>query len=485
MSEVVAVEEVRSRTEQRESPLYAGRVEVYARSVSGRFRTVKWAALVGLLAIYYLAPWIRWDRGPGLPSQAILADFSTRRIYFFWIELWPQEIYFLTGVLIMAAFGLFLATALFGRLWCGYACPQTVWTDLFMMVERWLEGDRNQRMRFDKAPWTTDKILRRTSKHAIWILIALFTGGAWIMYFNDAPDLVHDLVTGQAGLAVYFFVGLFTATTYLLAGMAREQVCTYMCPWPRIQGALVDKDTLAVTYEEWRGEPRGKHKSGDSWEGRGDCIDCRQCVAVCPTGIDIRAGFQLECIGCGLCIDACNTVMDKVGRPRNLISYDSEQNQVLRAAGEPSRYRLVRPRTILYAGVLVLVACVMLGLLALRQTTDVNILPERNPLFVRLADGSIRNGYTIKIMNKEHEPRVYRLTVAGEPGALLTSIDETRPEPSLELEAPADDVASHRVYLKLPAAAVTDDTMPLTLDLTDTATGKVQQFRTVFRGPEG
>src|SRR3954453_10872370 len=233
------------------------------------------------------------------------------------------------------------------------------------------------------------------------------------MYFRDAPTVVGEFFTGQAGLGIYFFVFLFTATTYLLAGMAREQVCTYMCPWPRIQGALVDRDTMAVTYEAWRGEPRGKYRKGESWAGRGDCIDCGQCVAVCPTGVDIRDGFQLECIGCGLCIDACNGVMAKIDRPANLIAYDSERNLELRAAGQPSSYRIVRPRTILYGIVVVLVALIMLTLLLTRAKVDVNILPERNPLFVTLVDGSIRNTYTVRVMNKEHVEKVYRLGVEG------------------------------------------------------------------------
>jgi cytochrome c oxidase accessory protein FixG len=482
MADLVEVEDALSRRQQKESPLYSGRIEVYAKAVKGRFRTLKWAALVVLLGIYYVTPWLRWDRGPAAPDQAVLADIAGRRLYFFWIEIWPQEVYFLTGILILAALGLFLATSLLGRVWCGFACPQTVWTDLFMAVERWLEGDRNQRMRFDKAPWTRDKIIRRSAKHAIWLLIALATGGAWVMYFTDAPTVVHDFVTGEASLAVYFFVGLFTTTTYLLAGHAREQVCTYMCPWPRIQAGLLDQDSLVVTYEEWRGEPRGKHKRGQSWEGRGDCVDCNQCVAVCPMGIDIRDGMQLECIGCGLCIDACNDVMAKVGRPANLITYDSERNSGLRAAGDPPTLRLLRPRTLLYTGILALVAVVMLGALLLRADTGVNILPDRNPLFVRLSDGSIRNGYTLKILNKSHEPRDYRLAVEGAPAG-LSVIGQEQAAETVSLSAPPDGVGSHRVYLRLPRDAVTGESMGLTLVLTDTATGEASRHDAVFRGP--
>ena len=483
MADTIEIEAVRSRKEQRAEPLYKGRVEVYAKSVKGTFRTIKWAALAVLLALYYIAPWIRWDRPGEAPDQAILADFATRRIYFFWIEIWPQEVYYLTGILMLAAFGLFLATALFGRLWCGFTCPQTVWTDLFMMVERWIEGDRNQRMRFDKAPWTPAKWRKRIFKHVIWLAIAFWTGGAWIMYFNDAPSITVAFWTGQASVSVYFFTFLFTATTYLLAGLAREQVCTYMCPWPRIQGALVDHDTMAVTYEQWRGEPRGKHKKGEDWEGRGDCVSCRQCVAVCPMGIDIRDGFQLECIGCGLCIDACNGVMEKVGRPPNLIAYDSERNQELRAEGKPSQYRPFRPRTMLYGAVLLVVAAVMLGLLITRQTTDVNILPERSPLFVRLADGSIRNSYTLKILNMETTDRQLSLSIDEPADARLATLGMDEPAESVALDAPMDGVGTHRLHITIPASSVRGKSMPLDLILTDRATGESISFETVFRGP--
>jgi len=483
--EVVASEQVASRQEQRQSPLYKGRVEVYAKAIKGRFRTIKWWALVVLLGVYYLAPWIRWQRPGDVPDQAILVDMAGRRLYFFWIEIWPQEVYYLTGILVLAAFGLFLATALLGRVWCGFTCPQTVWTDLFMAVERRIEGDRNQRMRFDRKPWTSDKILKKTLKHAIWLLIALATGGAWIMYFNDAPTVIVDFFTGEAGAAVYFFAGLFTTTTYLLAGHAREQVCTYMCPWPRIQGALIDEDTLAVTYERWRGEPRGKHKKGQSWEGRGDCVDCRQCVAVCPMGIDIRDGFQMECIGCGLCIDACNDVMAKVDRPLNLITYDSERNQERRAEGAAPVYRFVRPRTLLYAGILVLVAAIMVGTLAMRRASDVSIIPQRNPLFVTLADGSIRNGYTLRLINKAHEPRRFELALGDAALTPTFSVpgrgDGAR---SVVLEAPADGVGSHRVYLTLPEDEVAGASMPVELVLRDPAGDLTMRHETVFRGPE-
>ncbi|MBV8535675.1 MAG: cytochrome c oxidase accessory protein CcoG, partial [Alphaproteobacteria bacterium] len=398
---VVATEDAQSvRVQKAAAPIYANRIKVYPKSVGGTFRRVKWAVLAFCLAVYYLVPWLRWDRGPSAPDQAILIDLPGRRAYFFFVEIWPQEVYFLAGLMIFGAIALFLVSSLFGRLWCGYACPQTVWTDLFLLVERWIEGDRNARVKLDRQPWTAAKLARKTLKHALWLAIAAATGGAWVFYYADAPTTLRAVFAGTASTDVYFFVGLFTATTYLLAGWAREQVCTYMCPWPRFQAAMFDENTLTVTYHSWRGEPRGSHKAGESWEGRGDCVDCRQCIAVCPTGIDIRDGQQLECIGCGLCIDACATVMDKVGRPRGLISFDTIAGTTAKAGRHGATYRLMRPRVILYLGLLAFVGAIMLGAFALRSTLDLTVLHDRAPLFVMLSDGSIRNGYTIKIVNK-------------------------------------------------------------------------------------
>ena len=276
------------------------------------FRTLKWAALILLLGLYYGLPWLRWDRGPDAPGQALLIDMPGRRAYFFMIEIWPQEVYYLTGLLILGAIGLFLVTALAGRVWCGFLCPQTVWTDLFMWVERLIEGDRPARMKLDAAPLSAAKAGKRVAKHAAWLLIAVATGGAWIMYFDDAPTLMKEFFVGESSPAVYGFTALFTATTYVLAGLMREQLCIYMCPWPRFQGAMFDEHSLIVTYADWRGEPRGGARHGQSFEGRGHCVDCSLCVQVCPTGIDIRQGQQMACIGCALCVDACNSIMPRL-----------------------------------------------------------------------------------------------------------------------------------------------------------------------------
>ncbi|MEM6682250.1 MAG: 4Fe-4S binding protein, partial [Pseudomonadota bacterium] len=246
-----------SDDQPQDGPLYASRKKVYPKKVDGFFRRFKWAIMVVLLGIYYVAPWIRWDRGPLAPDQAILLDMPARRFYFFYLEFWSQEIYYMAGLMILSAFGLFFVTALFGRAWCGYACPQTVWSDLFFHVERWVEGDRNTRIRQDKKPASFQKVRQKTTKHALWILISVLTGGAWVFYFADAPTLLPQILNGSAPMLAYTFIGLFASTTYLLGGIAKEQVCIYMCPWPRIQGAMLDDESLIVSYRADIGEPRG------------------------------------------------------------------------------------------------------------------------------------------------------------------------------------------------------------------------------------
>ena len=464
-----------------EEPLYAHRIKVYPKSVSGRFRQIKWALLGLFLAIYYLVPWLRWDRGPGAPDQAVLIDLPGRRAYFLWIEIWPQEVYYLTGLLVLAALALFLATSLLGRVWCGYACPQTVWTDLYMLVERLVEGDRNARMRLDKMPWSVAKAGRKAAKHAIWLLIALATGGAWILYFVDAPRAIGPILQGAADPGIYFFIGLFTVTTYLLAGWAREQVCTYMCPWPRFQSAMLDEHSVIVTYQAWRGEPRGKHKQGTGWEGRGDCIDCTQCVAVCPTGIDIRDGQQLECIGCGLCVDACDGVMEKVGRPSRLITWDTLANQEAKAAGRTQPIRWLRPRILIYLVLIGLVGAVMVATLAMRPTVELSILRDRSPLWIPLADGGLRNAYTIKILNKTWNRQDYRLAIEGLPAARLavSGADDEQ----LVVSAQPDAVATYRVFVTVPAGATLPESTPITLAATHLASGEVARHGSVFLAP--
>ena len=486
MNPAISVEDARSFKELKKERLYAERIRIYPKAIQGRFRTIKWAMLIALLGIYYLVPWLRWHRGPGVPDQAVLIDMPSRRAYFFWVEIWPQEVYYLTFLLILGAFGLFLATSLAGRVWCGFTCPQTVWTDLFMWVERLIEGDRGARIRLDKARPRAEKLLKKALKHTAWLAIAAVTGGAWIMYFNDAPAVTRAILTGNASLAVYFFFGLFTATTYLLAGFAREQVCTYMCPWPRIQSALLDQDSYVVTYQNWRGEPRAPVKKNQDWSARGDCIACNQCVAVCPMGIDIRDGLQLECIGCGLCVDACNDVMAKIGRAPELITLDTDRNQARRAAGLDPVHRFIRPRTVIYAAILLLISTGMLLGLTFRSSVDAEVLHDRNPLFVTLSDGSIQNGYTIKILNKARAPRTFQLALDGLQGARLkVSGREAGSATPVAFAAEPDSVTTYRIYISVPRTALPSGSANFWLQLNEPATGQTTRHETVFWGSRG
>ena len=436
---------------------YASRQKVYPKLADGQFRKLKWLVMAATLAIYYGLPWLRWYRGPDLPDQAVLLDMANNRYFFFFLEIWPQEFYYITGLLVLGALGLFLATAVAGRVWCGYTCPQTVWTDLMVTVERFWQGDRNARIRLDKEPWGLSKIFKKLMTHLSWLAIGVLTGGALVFYFRDAPTLAVELVTGTAPAVAYLFLGIFALSTYVLGGIAREQVCIYMCPWPRIQGAMTDKYTLLVSYKPERGEPRGPARKGKDgivdWSTRGDCIDCKACVAVCPTGIDIRDGSQLECIQCALCIDACNDIMKKIGRPTGLIAYDTVAKREAAAKGEHESHQIVRPRTLLYAGVMVLVAAIMLIALWNRTILEVNVLRERNPPFVALADGGVRNPFTVKILNKLHEPRTFRVIAEGLPGAQLSIVGQ---EPgTTEVTVATDDLRELRVLITLPPAALT------------------------------
>jgi cytochrome c oxidase accessory protein FixG len=449
----VAREDAEAVNKPQNRSLYAARAAIHPKAAHGPFRRLKWILLVVLLGIYYVSPWLRWDRPGNAPDQAILIDLANRRFYFFFIEIWPQEFYYVAGLLIMAGVGLFLVTSLFGRAWCGYACPQTVWTDLYMLVESKIEGDRNARIRLDAAPWTAGKIAKRSAKLAAWLLIAIATGGFWVFYFADAPTLLGELVTGTAPSAAYFTIAILTATTFTFAGFMREQVCTYMCPWPRIQGAMLDEDSLIVTYNAWRGEPRmaGRKKADAQGLTHGDCVDCNACVAVCPMGIDIRDGNQLECINCALCIDACNTVMEKVGSPKGLISYTTARIYAENAAGTHVTWtwrQLLRPRTIIYFSVWAAVGLAMLFTLIQRSQLDVNVVPDRNPLFVTLSDGAIRNGYTVKILNKRQQERSFRLAIDGLPGATMEMVGDSGDKGrSFDITVPPDKLRAVKIYV--------------------------------------
>ncbi|WP_234685855.1 cytochrome c oxidase accessory protein CcoG [Bradyrhizobium monzae] len=390
---------------------------VVPQAVKGPIRKVKWGILLLTLSIYYVTPFIRWDRGPHAPGQAVLLDFANGRLYAFFVEIWPQDLYLVTGLLILASTILILTNALAGRLWCGFACPQTVWTDLFLLVERLIEGDRRQRLRNIGAPLTTKRIAQIFAKHAAWLTISLATGGTLIFYFTDAPDLLRGFAFGEVSANALTWIAAFTGTTYGLAGFAREQVCTFMCPWPRLQGAIWDPEAYTVNYRDYRGEQRTSAKKAAELrlQGKpaGDCVDCGQCVAVCPIGIDIREGPNFACINCGLCVDACDGVMSKLGRPRGLIDFESWNNIERGRRKEAPVNRLVRPKTIgLTAACLALAGTIGVAFTT-KTTATLSVQHDRDPVAVRLSDGSVRNAYTIKLLNKSSVSHAYTLAVSG------------------------------------------------------------------------
>lgn len=469
--------------------LYAARKKIHPKRASGTFRYLKWWIMAVTLGIYYITPWLRWDRGAYAPDQAVLIDLANRRFYFFFIEIWPHEFFYVAGLLVMAGIGLFFVTSTVGRAWCGYTCPQTVWVDLFLVVERFFEGERNARIKLDNAPMSAGKFGKRLAKHASWLLISVATGGAWIFYFAYAPTLFVDIFTGQAAFVAYATIAVLTATTYIFGGLMREQVCTYMCPWPRIQAAMLDEHSLTVTYNDWRGEPRSRHAKKAKAEGKivGDCVDCNACVAVCPMGIDIRDGQQLECITCALCIDACDGVMTKIGLERGLISYatldEYDMNMALAAetAAVPANAAtkaatvgvrgvdgklsdrvqhtdwrsFIRPRTFIYGVLWGLIGLALVVVLLNRERLDVNVLHDRNPTFVVLSDGSIRNGYDVKILNMRAEPRTFRVSIDGLSGAVMkqsgAEVDGTA---TIDVEVKPDQLRSVKLFVRVPQTAI-------------------------------
>ncbi|WP_095012513.1 cytochrome c oxidase accessory protein CcoG [Tsuneonella mangrovi] len=493
-AKVVAIGQARTgRSEPpRQDPpekLYEARRAVHNKRIDGPFRRFKWFVMFVTLTIYYVTPWIRWDRGPYAPNQAVLVDLAHRRFYMFGIEIWPQEFYFVAGLLIMAGIGLFLVTSAVGRAWCGYSCPQTVWTDVFQHVDRFVDGDRNARMKLDAAPWTWGKVMRRAFKWTIYVVIGFWTGGAWIMYFADAPTLVHDFWRGEAAPVAYITVVVLTLTTVTLGGFMREQVCVYMCPWPRIQSAMMDEKSLTVTYKDWRGEPRGSLKKAQRNPDQfGDCVDCLQCVAVCPTGIDIRNGPQIGCITCALCIDACDRTMAEIGRPRGLIDYITLEDAKREAAGEPARpawKALLRPRTIAYFMLWGGIGLGLLFLLGARNHVAISAAPDRNPPFMLMSDGSIRNAYTLKLRNMVSQPRGMTIAIDGLSGAVMwtDSIGRDQAARSQTVTVPADETSTVRAYVVAPNATPQQD-----FAFTVRTTGKQPEsarVETLFTTPGG
>ncbi len=456
---------------------FAKQEKIHPKRVWGKYRKLKWLVMLATLGVYYLAPFMRWDRGPNAPDQAILIDLPGRRGYFFNVEIWPQEAYILTGILIFAAIVLFFMTSLFGRVWCGYLCPQTVWTDLFVWVERFVQGDRNARRKLHNSSWSFSKFRKIITTHFLWILIAFVTGGAFVLYFSDAPTLLQGFFRLDVSSTVLGFIGALTFSTYLMAGFSREQVCIYMCPYARFQSAMFDNDTLIIGYDAERGEARGKHKKGDSWDGRGHCIDCTACVQVCPTGIDIRDGLQMECIACGLCVDACDNIMDKIDLPRGLIRYDTHNHMMAKVKGGAEKFRIIRPRTFYYGFVLSLVGCLILYALVARAPIELHVLHDRNPVFVQLSSGEIRNGYTLKILNKTHDHKIYQLSVEGLENVVI-DVKAAGEISADNLYVLADSVGTYHINLRADVSP--DAVQDISFILEDTQSEERDEYVSIF-----
>jgi cytochrome c oxidase accessory protein FixG len=401
--------------------LYQQRMPIYPRSVKGRFRNFKWAVLGFAYSVYFLLPWLRWERNVG-PDQAVLFDIAARKFYLFNLVAHAQDLLWLVGVLLIAALLLFFVTGIAGRVFCGYFCFQTLWTDLYLLIERLVQGDRVARIRLDKSPWNANKLLRKAATHALWLAVAFWTGLTFTLYWDNAPQLLVKWFTGSAPFAAYATTLFLTATTYVMAGLAREQVCTYMCPYARFQSAMFDAHTRIVAYDESRGEgAQGRHKISREQksreqrrqQGSGDCIDCGFCVQVCPTGIDIRNGLQVQCISCALCIDACDTIMESLGWESGLIRYTSE------AAFDGRKSSVWRPKTIAYGLALLIAIAGLAWSVSSQAPLDVAVIQVRQPLFVRLSDGNIQNSYELHLENKTNEAIELAIMMRGLAGAEL------------------------------------------------------------------
>ena len=419
-----------------DSSLYAKHQKVYPREVKGRFQNLRNWAVFALLGLYYILPWVSWDG-----RQSVLFDLPARKFYVLGLVFWPQDFVYLAAFLIIAALSLFFFTALAGRMWCGYACPQTVWTEVFIWMEKWTEGDRAKRMKLDAGPWNREKILRKSAKQVLWVSFALWTGFTFVGFFTPIRELSDSVMSFSLGPWESFWILFYGFATYGNAGFLREQVCTYMCPYARFQSAMFDKDTLIIAYDEARGEARGGRKRGEDYQaqGLGDCIDCTLCVQVCPVGIDIRDGLQSECIACGACIDACDEVMDKMEYPRGLVRYTTDNS----LAGKKTR--VLRPRIVIYGVLLLTITAAVVFTLFLRQPLDMNVLHDRNPLYRELDDGRLENSYTLKVMNRDVSERRYTVEVTGMPGITI----ETEPA---EIVVRAGEVANVAARVRVDAA---------------------------------
>ncbi|MBD3671560.1 MAG: cytochrome c oxidase accessory protein CcoG [Gammaproteobacteria bacterium] len=416
-----------------EDEFYAKRKKLYPREVHGIFASLRLTGVVVLLGLYYLMPWVQWNG-----RQAVLFDLPDRKFYIFDLVLWPQDFFYLAMLLIIAALALFFFTALAGRLWCGYACPQTVWTEVFMWIDRKIEGDRPKAMKLDKSPWTAQKVVKKSLKHVTWILFSLYTGYTFVGWFTPIDELSIRLFNFETGPWETFWVFFYGFATYLNAGWMREQVCIYMCPYARFQSAMFDKDTLIISYDEQRGEPRGSRKKDVDPDkvGLGDCIDCTMCVQVCPTGIDIRDGLQYQCIGCAACVDVCNSVMDKMGYERGLVRYTTEH------AVQGGKTRVLRTRIWVYAALLLVLLAGLIYAISQRVPLELDVIRDRNSLYETTDTGMVENIYTLKLINMDEAPHTYRIDIAGLNGAQLIARET-------EVDVAAGDVLEIPVRVRI------------------------------------
>ncbi len=393
--------------------LYASRRKLYVRAVSGLFDNWRWALVWITQIVFYGLPWLQWN-----DRQAVLLHLVERKFYIFGWVFWPQDVIFLALLLIISAYALFFFTAIAGRLWCGYACPQTVYTEIFMWIERKIEGDHVRRQKLDQAPMSAEKAARRGLKFFAWAVVALWTGFTFVAYFSPLEELLQSPTTFSFGPWELFWILFYGGFTYLFAGVMREQVCKYMCPYARFQAVMFDPDTLVITYDEERGEPRGTRKKGIDPRSvnKGDCIDCGICVQVCPTGIDIRDGLQYECIGCAACIDACDQVMDRMNYPRGLIRYSTENAIKKHWGAKDILGHVLRPRTLIYGTILALLCAGFVWGLATREPLRVDVIRDRTSLAREVEDGMIENVYSLQVMNMSEQPRSFHFSVSGLPG---------------------------------------------------------------------
>lgn len=436
-------------------PMFASEQKVYSRAISGVFSRWRWAMVFLTQIVFYGLPWLQWGE-----RQMVLFDLGARRFYLFGLVLYPQDFIYLTGLLIISALGLFLFTAVAGRLWCGFSCPQTVYTEIFMWIENKVEGDRSARMRIDKSGWTFEKIWKKSLKQFLWIALSVWTGFTFVGYFVPIRELGGELMALQGSWQI-FWVLFYGFATYGNAGYMREQVCKYMCPYARFQSAMFDKDTMIVSYDAERGENRGPRKKDVDYkaQGLGDCIDCKLCVQVCPVGIDIRKGLQYECIGCGLCIDACNSVMDKMEYPRGLIRLTT-QNAVAKAWKHVQVIRRIfRPRVLIYSAVLLGLSAAMIASLVLREPLKVDVIRDRAALSRIVAGGKLENVYRLQIMNATETEQRYRITAVGLENLEVASDQEVTVGPAetrgiavrLQIPYGSAPAGSHKVHFNVDA----------------------------------